>query len=167
MDALGGHRNFLSGAGPDKADGRVAEQVREIDGIPRVVKPGLRVEVKERSAARYTLTATDWGKLQTIASRGGEYPIFTIRMGSWKFVVITTDFAKELFPDRITNDLSSAGKKSFSLNGLDWVKEFQDYQKFSHKRFILNGFTRVYDLVVMEESFFAIALEKWRSSEDS
>lgn len=109
-ERLGGRRTFNSGAGLDKADGRVMGKYR--------------IENKITTRSSYTLTHTDWMMLQTAAWESCEMPIFHIQMksaliGTTEVVVLRAGDYEELF--QMQGALSDApeDRKSWTIRACD------------------------------------------------
>lgn len=99
---LGGRKTFASGAGDEKADGRVAQRYAMIGSVPSpTVRFPLRIESKMTSRSAYTMSAADWEKLLLAANRAGEHPLFHIcitvqGIGQFELALITESLAQSL-----------------------------------------------------------------------
>jgi hypothetical protein len=99
---LGGRKTFASGAGDEKADGRVAQKFRKVDGgMATTVRFPLRIESKMTSRTAYNLNVDDWEKLQGAADRAGEHPVFHIHLsvpgiGGVELAVVRESMADDL-----------------------------------------------------------------------
>ncbi len=97
IESLGGRRTFNSGAGDEKADGRVRPSY---DAAGRTSAVAIRMENKTTSTAAYRLRGVDWHDLWVAAVGAGEIPVFHIQLCTFTapldLVVIPIAWGSEL-----------------------------------------------------------------------
>ncbi|OHD24327.1 MAG: hypothetical protein A2Y38_09160 [Spirochaetes bacterium GWB1_59_5] len=80
-EGLGGRRTFNSGAGDEKADGRVmARYAMGAGGKPEKTSTGIRIENKTTEKPYYVMRAVDWADVWRTAVSYGEIPLFHIQL---------------------------------------------------------------------------------------
>jgi len=124
---LGGRKTFASGAGDEKADGRVAQRYAMIGSVPSpTVRFPLRIESKMTSRSAYTMSADDWEKLLLAASRAGEYPLFHIcitvpGIGQTELALITESLAQSLDVEVGRPWVRPRPAKSYQISWARWA----------------------------------------------
>lgn len=152
-ERLGGRRTFNSGAGDEKADGRVVPKYAVSDGVVRELTQGFRIENKYTESRAIRLHVRQWVDLRRAALTAGETPVFHVRIygGYQELAVIDTEVFRSLVNGRVDiNDIEHKGKLTVNLSMDKWASVHNaDASGLPHWRFILGDVSKCFDLVAI------------------
>lgn len=108
VSQLGGRPTAASGAGLEKADGRV---------------PGrFRIETKCPPTGKYRFTFVEWEKLRNAAISANEIAVFHLKLAGAEVAILRLEDYRGLWPDcTATKETALLSKKGFSFSNAGWL----------------------------------------------